>query len=445
LLPLPSLRFNLFGFPVSIGLDFLLISFFLGAALGSLDLALAWVVVVAVSILVHELGHAFALRRYHIHSQIMLWGLGGLTVYGFELPPRKAIVVSLAGPFFGVPIGLMAMVALPLFDSKSDLAQVVFYVQWVNLLWGLVNLLPIAGLDGGNVITNGFAAVLGPRGKAPGQVAVAVGSVLVAVGAVAIRFPFLAVLIVIFGFINPTPYREAWRIVTGRFSRSRGPIGASGQVSAPRSPVPSGDRSSEGHASGRSVAAGAAGTRRAFGEVYAETLGERAGAVDLDDLERRPAPLMPDVAAMVARGDDAGIAARLVSETDPLAVIAIVARVVEGRRVTGVIRTLRQEDERTAEALLKLQVGLYALGRFEESIGAANALGSRGNAGSALLVARCAARIGDRKLVGQALERAVALGPASLSDAALGDIARVGPDERLSSTLARLRSAAPPR
>jgi Zn-dependent protease len=440
LLPLPSLRFNLFGFPVSIGLDFLLISFFLGAALGSLDLALAWVVVVALSILVHELGHAFALRRYHIQPQIMLWGLGGLTIYGFELPPRKAIVVSLAGPFFGVPIGLLAMAALPLFDSRSYLAQVVFYVQWVNLLWGLVNLLPIAGLDGGSVITNGFAAVLGPRGKAAGQVAVAVGSVLVAAGAVAVRFPFLALLIVIFGFINPTPYREAWRIVTGRFSRSRGPIGASGQVSAPRSPVPSGDRSSEGHASGRSVAGGAAGTRRAFGEVYAETLGERAGAVDLDDLERRPAPLTSDVAAMVARGDDAGIARRLGYETDPLTVLAIVARVVDGGRLAKVLRTLRDGDGGAATGLLKLQVGLFALGRFEDSIGAAGALGAEGDAASALLVARSAARMGDRKLVRQALERAAALGHVSLSDAALGDIARVGPDERVAQLLTRLRA-----
>jgi Zn-dependent protease len=443
LLNLPSLSFKLFGFPVSIGLDFLLITFFLGATLGSLDLALAWVVVVALSILVHELGHAFALRRYHIHSQIMLWGLGGITIYGFELPPRKAIVVGLAGPFFGIPIGLLAMVALPLFDSRSYLAQVVFYVQWVNLLWGLVNLLPIAGLDGGSVITNSFAAVLGPRGKAAGQVAVAVGSVLVAAGAVAIRFPFLALLIVIFGFINPTPYREAWRIVTGRFSRSRRPIGSSGQVAAPPRPASSLDRRSDDQASGR-FEGGVAGTRRVFGEAYAETLGAGAGAVDLDDLEGRPAPLTSDVAAMVAQGDDAGIAARLASEMDPLAVLAMVARIVEGRRLTGVMRTLRGGGEQAVDALLKLQVGLFSLGRFEDSIGAANALGSSGTAGSALLVARCAARIGDRKLVRQALERALALGPASLSDAALGDIARLGPDERLSDTLARLRSAAPP-
>ena len=442
MLPLPSLRFTLFGFPISIGLDFLLITFFLGAASGSAELTVAWVVVVGCSILLHELGHALALRRYGVHAQIMLWGMGGLTFFRFALPPRKAIVVSLAGPFFGIPVGLLAMVALPLFERGTSLATVVFYVEWVNLWWGMLNLLPIAGLDGGNVVTNVFVAVLGPRGRAPGLVAVAAGSVLVAVGAAAIGFPILAVLIVIFGFINPSPYLEVWRILKGGLPRSHG---ASGRAQGLPTAGSSDARSSGGDPAGRSAAPSPADQRRAYGEAYAETLGDRARQLDLDDLGQRPAPLMPEVAAMVARGDDAGIAARLVSETDPLAVIAIVARIVEGRRVTGVIRTLRQGDERTVEALLKLQVGLYSLGRFEESIGAANALGARGNAGSALLVARCAARIGDRKLVGQALERAAALGPVSLSDAALGDIARVGPDERLSSTLARLRSAAPPR
>jgi hypothetical protein len=47
--------------------------------------------------------------------------------------------------------------------------------------------------------------------------------------------------------------------------------------------------------------------------------------------------------------------------------------------------------------------------------------------------------MGHRKLVRQGLERAVALGHVSLSDAALGDIARVGPDERVAELLTRLR------
>jgi Zn-dependent protease len=429
LLPLPSLKFTLFGFPISIGFDFLLITFFIGATLGSFQLALAWVGVVASSILVHELGHAFALRRYHITPQIMLWGLGGMTLYGFELPPRKAIVVSLAGPCFGIPLGLLAMAAQPLFSNSGDLGTIVFYVQWVNLLWGLVNLLPIAGLDGGNVVTNAFLLALGPRGKAPGQIVVAAGSVLVAIGSILIGFPFLALLIVIFGFINPTPYKEVWRILSGSGSRSRGPKPV---------PVP---RPTGGHEIGRTVATSAPGSRRAYGEAYEETLGARAGVVDLDDLERRPAPLIPDVTAMVGQGNDVGLAARIVGETDPLTILAIVARVVDGKRLQAVLKVLRHGDAGSVDGLLKLQVALFALGRYEDSIGAAGALGADGDAGSALLVARCAARMGDRKMLRQALERAVALGHVSPSDGALGDMARVGPDQQVAELLARLRAA----
>jgi hypothetical protein len=301
---------------------------------------------------------------------------------------------------------------------------------WVNLYWGLLNLLPIAALDGGHITTSAFLLVLGPRGRAPGLIFVALSSLVIAVVAFAIGFVYLAVIVAIFAFLDPAPYQELRRILSRRTSASSGTAAAS-----------SATRARDGHATGLSVASSPAGARRVFGEAYVETLGDRARAVDLDDLETRPAPLTSDVAAMVARGDDAGIAARLTSEADPLTVLAIVARVVDGRRLGGVLKTLKRGDGAAVDGLIKLQVGLFALGLFEDSIGAAGALGADGSAASALLVARCAARMGDRKLVRQGLERAVALGHVSLSDAALGDIARVGPDERVAELLTRLRAA----
>ena len=427
-LSLPSLQFKLFGFPVAIGLDFLLIAVLFGSVLPGQYLVI-WVAILAVSILVHELGHAFALRRYGITPQIRLWGMGGLTTWGFALPPRKTIVVSAAGPLLGVAIGLAAMQVEPRMQAGSMADWTVQMVVWVNLYWGLLNLLPIAALDGGNITTNAFVLVLGPRGRVPGLIFVALSSLVIAVIAFAIGIVYLAVIVAIFALLNPTPYQELRRILSRRASASAG-----------TAPASSGTRARDGHAGGRSVASSPAGARRVFGETYAETLGDRARAVDLDDLETRPAPLISDVAAMVARGDDAGLAARLTSEGDPLTVLAIVARVVDGRRLGGVLKTLKRGDGRAADGLLKLQVGLFALGRFEDSIGAAGALGADGSAASALLVARCGARMGDRKLVRQGLERAVALGHLSLSDAALGDIARVGPDERVAELLTRLRA-----
>ena len=93
--------------------------------------------------------------------------------------------------------------------------------------------------------------------------------------------------------------------------------------------------------------------------------------------------------------------------------------------------------------MLKLQVGLHSLGRFEDSIATATALGGSGGSACAVLQARSAARQGDRKRTAAALERAIELGATGLSEADLGDLARVGPDARVGAALARLRSASP--
>jgi hypothetical protein len=156
---------------------------------------------------------------------------------------------------------------------------------------------------------------------------------------------------------------------------------------------------------------------------------------------------------MIMRRDDAGLAARLIAETDPVAALGIVARLVDGKRVDAVLGQLKKSSDPGREAaLLKLQVALHSVGQFQESIAAAGALGSTGDAASALLVARSGGRLGDRKLTEQALARVVALRASSgatagipfdlLTDTALGDIARLGADARVGELLNRLRGYA---
>jgi stage IV sporulation protein FB len=457
---LPGLRFRLFGFPVTIAVDFLLITLIIGLQLRPGIYIIEWVGVVAVSLLIHELGHAFALRRYSIHPEIRLWGMGGLTISGFTLSPRKSILVSLAGPLVGIPVAIAVMVLRPWLPAGDPFGMIAGDLIFVNLWWGILNLLPIAGLDGGNIVTNLFLLPMGQRGRTPGLVTVGLCSVAIAVGAVFIGFIYLAIVIVLFGFFSPEPYLALWRIVGGRV-RGPGVAGVPWPRPGPRSQPRvethtdrDGRKGADGRGRGRErpAAVAAAESRRAFGEAYAETLpgaaaeaGDtvEASALDLDELERRPAPLLPDVIGMVSRRDDPAVAARLATEPDPLAVLGIVARVVESKRVPQLLGTLRREGgSDRVTALLKLQVGLHSLGRFEDSLAAASILGRTGGALSAVLEARSAARTGDRKRTAVALERAVALGPIRLSDGALGDIARLGPDKRVAEALAKLRSSA---
>ena len=181
-----DLNFTLAGFPVRVHPLFWLIAVLLGYSSGDLVQILVWVVVVFVSILVHELGHALAFRRYGLSSQIVLHFAGGLTIpqstrWGSQwaniaLGPNQNIFISLAGPGAGFilaalvsagvylaggsilttrllgVIPLPAMALLPFGGSVLNIF--VTALLWVNIFWGFINLMPVYPLDGGSVTRN---------------------------------------------------------------------------------------------------------------------------------------------------------------------------------------------------------------------------------------------------------------------------------------------------
>lgn len=455
---LPGLRFSLFGFPITIGVDFLLITVLIGLGSRPGAYLVEWVVVVAVSILIHELGHAFALRNYNINPEIRLWGMGGLTMSGFQLSPRKSILVSLAGPAIGIPVAIMVMVIRPWLPDVEPIRTIAGDLIFINLLWGLVNLLPLAGLDGGNVVTNLFIVTMGERGRTPGLVLVGIASIAIAVVAAVVGFIYLTVVILFFALFNQEPYLVLWRVLSGKprgYSGGRAPSAPPQRSGQPAQKLFKADRGDTNRDTNRGNKDGKRGkdrpavttttdSRHIFGEAYAEVIGGASSSdIDTEDLENRPAPLLPDVIGMVARRDDAGVAARLAEDTDPLAVLGIVARVVEAKRVPQVREALAQKESQRTGGLLRLQVALHSLGRFEDSIATSAVLGHAGGTAAAVLEARSAARLGDKKRTAAALERALDGGVDRLSEAALGDIARLGPDARVGQALARIRSAAP--
>ena len=166
-----DLHFRLFGIPVRVHPLFWVITLLLGLG-GSGDAdpvpVLIWVVVVFVSILVHEFGHALTQRYFRGHPWVTLYSFGGLaSCNDCERSPRAQLLISFAGPLAGflfagvVVLGLIALrrfqgfeldwipVRWDLFDSWLDIA--IFYLLFVNIIWGLVNLLPIYPLDGGQI------------------------------------------------------------------------------------------------------------------------------------------------------------------------------------------------------------------------------------------------------------------------------------------------------
>lgn len=153
-----TLRFRLGGVPVEIQPAFWLATIALASGRLSEPLYLvSWVLVVVGSILLHELGHALALRRLGHRPGIELGMMGGMTfaVSRAGLAPLADILVSLAGPIAGFMIGIPLSVLGWLVPSIYSIPVLgVFYgdLVFVNVAWGLLNLLPVLPLDGGHVL-----------------------------------------------------------------------------------------------------------------------------------------------------------------------------------------------------------------------------------------------------------------------------------------------------
>ncbi len=166
-----SIEFRLFRIPVRIHLWFWLMALWLWTLNSEEGWAglLIWVVVVFQGILMHELGHALVGRAFGRQPRIELVALGGLTWWEQREPmsPVRSLMVSAAGPAVGIFIGSLALV---LMDSlrvpDPSLARYAFRsLIFVNLGWGVLNLLPVLPLDGGNIVASLMELVAPTRGR----------------------------------------------------------------------------------------------------------------------------------------------------------------------------------------------------------------------------------------------------------------------------------------
>ena len=227
-----DLRFSIAGIPVSVHPLFWLIALLFGSS-GDLLLIPIWILVIFVSILVHELGHALAFRRYGQRSRIVLHFAGGLTIpepvywgSGYAnvgLSPNQQIFISLAGPGAGFVLAgliiatvavmggsvittrLFGFIPLPLnallpFGGRV-LNVMISMLLWVNVFWGLINLVPVYPLDGGSVTRNVLLQVDPVDGVRKSLwVSVIVGGLVAFAGFLFLRSIFMALLFGLLAF-----------------------------------------------------------------------------------------------------------------------------------------------------------------------------------------------------------------------------------------------------
>jgi Zn-dependent protease len=250
-----DLHFRLFGVPVRVSPMFWLVAVVLGLNTGGptppAEL-IVWIAAVFVSILVHELGHAFLQRRFGGHPWITLHGMGGLaSCNDCDRRPSSQVLISLAGPGAGFLFALALALGLratgtgvglvPGRDLDAVLARfgavyplrlpfstlywtplassiannLVHSLFFINILWGLVNLLPVYPLDGGRVAREMATIRDAPSGIVWSlrlSMATAIGMALFA--AFAWRSFFVAIL---FGYMAYENYRTLERYQASRW------------------------------------------------------------------------------------------------------------------------------------------------------------------------------------------------------------------------------------
>lgn len=172
-----SLQFRFLGFPVVVHpiawlvLGFILLSNARGGPMALVD-GVLWALVLFVSILVHELGHALVARGFRLGPiQITIHGFGGLTTHRRSPSPGRSMLVTAAGPGAGLLLGGLALVLyLPLeFMGLTEgvspgspmglLGSLLNMLLVVNIFWSLFNLLPMSPLDGGQLLDAGLVLV----------------------------------------------------------------------------------------------------------------------------------------------------------------------------------------------------------------------------------------------------------------------------------------------
>jgi stage IV sporulation protein FB len=186
-----ELHFRLFGVPVRVHPLFWLVSLLLGLQIRDGQLLILWVLCTFVSILVHEFGHVIAIQRYGARARVVLYSFGGLAItetapyghdWGRDWRPDgyddrdrtqwQQIVISFAGPLAGFVLAAVVIGGLFATGHKVDfylhenvsfvfghgewvanprIYATVNFLLYINIFWGLMNLLPVYPLDGGKI------------------------------------------------------------------------------------------------------------------------------------------------------------------------------------------------------------------------------------------------------------------------------------------------------
>jgi stage IV sporulation protein FB len=180
-----DLQFDIAGIPVRVHPLFWLIALFVSGVGETIGIQLVLgVFIVFLSILIHELGHAFTMRGYGERPRVVLYMMGGLAISGGEgvwdlgyrqrqRSPVEQIIISAAGPAAGFALAALTAgvvyatggtvefvlyrwipIVVP-FYHEASIGEAAYFSLFLllnlNVYWGILNLFPVYPMDGGQI------------------------------------------------------------------------------------------------------------------------------------------------------------------------------------------------------------------------------------------------------------------------------------------------------
>lgn len=136
--------FNFAGAPVELSLWFFLIFLFA---------PVSWCIAVFLSVLIHELAHAFVADRrgwrvYGIRIDLFT----GSASVDTSMPERDSIAVVAAGPLSNLLVAVLCVPIFVLLSANPLVTQFVIELCIVNVFLFALNILPIYPMDGGRIV-----------------------------------------------------------------------------------------------------------------------------------------------------------------------------------------------------------------------------------------------------------------------------------------------------
>ncbi len=171
-------------------------------------MAIVAAVVFFLSLLAHELGHAFVARREGMEIDgITLWLFGGIARFKGMFPSAGAeFRIAIAGPLVSLALGVVFVLLAWVAGAPESADGVFAWLGYINLALLVFNLLPALPLDGGRVLRSALWAARGDFIWAT-RISAAIGR----------GFGYLFIAVGIFLLIFEGAFSGAWLAFMGWF------------------------------------------------------------------------------------------------------------------------------------------------------------------------------------------------------------------------------------